>query len=316
MAWGAIAAAGLGYLATKDQADSARSGTRGAIGLQREQFDYAKQLQEALLRQQEPRRQSSQRAMRSLSSILGLGDPGPSAPVYQQQELTSLKDQLAGTDRSITSGPTTEGIENLLRAGKISPGQAAQMRLDKAERTENPEFAALQEEISALEAEMPGGEGFEDDFEGPQDITELPGFQFMKEEGLDALASSGAARGMQLSGRQMESAQRFGQGLASQFRGQLIGELQSMAGMRPSTAPVSNLGNLATGQAQAISPLLQQQGMIGAAEAAGTYGNLGALLGEIDFGQPRPAFNVGGYSGPPSTTNPVGGPMGFAPGGF
>lgn len=275
MAWGAIAGGILGMMAANRQASAMEDTTRSQIGLQREQFDYARNLQEALLQQQEPRRQSSQRAMRSLSMLMGLGDPGGSAPAVDLARLERLKGELGDTSPTI-GGATVRGQRPGEWQGQKG-GTGARI-VEASPAQPNPEFARLEEEISALEAELAGGVDAADDFEGPAEITEMPGFQFAMDQGLEALASSGSARGMQLSGRQMEDITEFGQGTAMSFRGQLMEELGAMAGLRPSTAPITNLSNLATGEAGAVSPLLGQQGMISAAKTAGQFGNLGAIL--------------------------------------
>lgn len=301
MPWAIAAGAGLGYLATREQAGAMEDATREQIGLQREQFDYARDLYEALLRQQGPRTETSQRALRSLSMMAGLGDPGSSPSIMEQLEgpratLSDLRSQLEETDKFLTTG-------GRIVTRRTGPAFQREEVFIPEETKLNPEFQRLEEEIAALESELGGGEaagGGADPFAGPRDVTEMPGYQFAVDEGLEALSASGAARGMQLSGAQMEDITEFGQGTATKFRGQLLNELRSLAGFQP-TQTVGNLAKTGVGEAQAVSPLLGQMGAIGAAETAGKYGNLGALLSQVDFGGQQPTGvdaidpSVGGF---------------------
>lgn len=290
MPWAIAAGAGLGYLATREQAGAMEDATREQIGLQREQFDYARDLYEALLRQQGPRTETSQRALRSLSMMAGLGDPGTSPSIMEQLEgpqatLSDLRSQLSETDKFLTTGGRIEKRKAPVIPGRRSTYAQTEEVFVPEETKLNPEFQRLEEEIAALESELGGGEAAAgaEPFAGPRDITEMPGYQFAVDEGLEALSASGAARGMQLSGAQMEDITEFGQGTATKFRSQLLNELRSLAGFQP-TQTVGNLAKTGVGEAQAVSPLLGQMGAIGAAETAGKYGNLGALLGQLDFG--------------------------------
>lgn len=318
--FGAIIGGAFDYLGSQKQAEEMEDAARRDRLLQREQFEYAKDLQEGLMAQREPRRESSQRAMRSLSMLLGLGDPGGTASFAQEQELEELKQQRAEEEKykttydlsdfeKVMTGPESRGGEEVFvrkdqvgettQGTKIVPGGVETYTLDQilsgVEPSDeiNPEWTRLNEEINQIESEIAQVEEGEDGFEGPRDVTEMPGYQFMRDQGLQALASSGAARGMQLSGRQLEESQRFGQGLASQYRGQLIDELGMMAGMRPSGAAANNLSSLAMQYGQQAGQNALMQGSIGAAEAGGTYGALGSAFGNTDWSKLMDMFGGG-----------------------
>ncbi len=158
------------------------------------------------------------------------------------------------------------------------------------ETEDNPEFIRLEEEIASLESELEGGAGgggtgTGGDFAGPRDVTEMPGYQFAVDQGQEALASSGAARGMQLSGNQMQDITEFGQGTAMKFRGQLIDQLAQVAGMRPSGAVAQNMAQTAVSEGQNISGLLGQMGQIGAARSAGQWGAAGSAVANMPWDQ-------------------------------
>lgn len=57
------------------------------------------------------------------------------------------------------------------------------------------------------------------------DLRETPGYQFQFEEGQRAVDSSGAARGTQLSGRQMKELTRYGDGLAQLYFNKRLDQL-------------------------------------------------------------------------------------------
>lgn len=303
MGWGAaigsIGGALIASQSASDQADAMRGATQEQIDFMREKFDYARDLQERLLQEQAPGREGSRRAIRSLSMMAGLGDPGSLDRARTESQLQDLQQQLTETDKFLTTGGrTVKQYRKVPEHGPLSRATpwstdrptTVSSAYDLEERDAfipestriNPEFQRLEEEIASLEQEL-GGEMPGDAFEGPRDVTELPGYDFAVEQGLEGLAASGAARGMQLSGNQMEDITRFGQGTAMKFRGQLIDQLAQVAGLRPSNQPYTSLSNLATGQAQATSPLIGQMGQIGAAETAGQYGALGNALANIDW---------------------------------
>lgn len=331
MPWGAvvggIASAYLANQSSSGQAGAMRDATREQIEFAREKYGDQRDLLNELLMQQEPRRRAAQRATRSLSMMAGLDDPGP-APVDfgKGQKLQSLKDKLEETDKHLTTGGGLKTQYQLQREGAGMPTGmerrdewsddpiegswrdrrvATRQEFVPEETKLNPEFERLEEEIAQLEQERQGGPGAEPgigEFEGPRDVTEMPGYEFALDQGLESLASSGAARGMQLSGNQMEDITKFGQGHATKFRGQLLDELKTLAGMRPSPQAVGAAAASPVSEAQQVSPLLGQMGQINAAETAGRYGNLGAMMGQIPWGQMfsgGTANTGGGFSSSP-----------------
>lgn len=311
MAWGAAIGAIGGALisanASDDQADVMEGATQEQIDLMREKFDYARNLQEALLAEQAPRRRAAQDATRSLAMMAGLEDPGgPGGGVGgtaagggtgsaldqfldksdEIRELEALRDKFEGTDKFITTGGSLETKQGGAQKGEIKGGE---MYFDPESTKMNPEFLRLEEEIASLEQELQGGTGAGggtgDDFTGPTDVTEMPGYQFAVEQGQEALASSGAARGMQLSGNQLQDITEFGQGTAMKFRGQLIDQLAQVAGMRPSASTAQNLATTAVSEGQNISSLLGQMGQIGAAREAGQAGAMGSAFANMPWDQ-------------------------------
>lgn len=136
-----------------------------------------------------------------------------------------------------------------------------------------------------------------------------PYFQFPYQLGVNAMNASGAARGMTLSGGQMNSLQQFGQGYASQGLGSYMGMLDQLAALGQGSAV--SLGNTGVG---AGSNVLGAATGIGNAQASGTMGQANAwsngingVLGVLGNGQPgnagilsQPAFQnlfTGGGTG-------------------
>lgn len=94
-----------------------------------------------------------------------------------------------------------------------------------------------------------------------------PGYDFQFSEGMRALDNSASARGMVQSGAAMKAAERFGQGLAAQSRGEELNRLQALAGV----------GQTATAQGV-------QAGQGVANAQAGLTANLGTALSGL-YGQ-------------------------------
>lgn len=140
-----------------------------------------------------------------------------------------------------------------------------------------------------------------------QQFTQTPYFQFPYKLGVDAMNASGAARGMTLSGGQMNALQQFGQGYASQGLGSYMGMLDHLAQIGQGSAV--SLGNTGVG---AGSNVLGASTGIGNAQASGAMGQANAwsngingVLQGLGTGQPgnagllsQPAFqNLFGGSG-------------------
>ncbi len=96
-----------------------------------------------------------------------------------------------------------------------------------------------------------------------------PGYDFQFNEGIRAVDNSAAARGMLMSGAQAKAAQRFGQGLAAQGRGEELNRLQALAGVgQTATAQGVQAGQgyanagagLTAGLGQSLSGIFGQQG--------------------------------------------------------
>jgi hypothetical protein len=131
-----------------------------------------------------------------------------------------------------------------------------------------------------------------------------PAYDFQFSEGMRALDNSASARGMVQSGATMKAAQRFGQGLAAQGRGEELNRLQALAGVGQ-TATTQGVGlgqnyaqaaggltaglgqNLAQGQTALGSALGGIYGQAGNA-AAGIYGQQGLAAANGVTGAAQP----------------------------
>jgi len=95
-----------------------------------------------------------------------------------------------------------------------------------------------------------------------------PGYQFALEEGINSRERGAAARGGLLSGAQQKALTQYGQGLATQDYQQWLNNLYGGLGQFGYPA-ATGTANLYTGEAAALSPLMQG---VGQAKAAGIYG--------------------------------------------
>lgn len=80
------------------------------------------------------------------------------------------------------------------------------------------------------------------------DLRETPGYQFQFEEGQRAVDSSGAARGTQLSGRQMKELTRYGDGLAQLYFNKRLDQLLPMIDAGFGASQYQGNAALSTGQ--------------------------------------------------------------------
>ncbi len=108
-------------------------------------------------------------------------------------------------------------------------------------------------------------------------FTQTPYYTFPLQQGIASMDASGAARGLELSGGQMNSLQAYGQNYASGFMGNYISALSSLAGMGQNAA--GTLMGQANTAAQTGAGIQQN---IGNAGAAGTMGGANALTGAIN----------------------------------
>lgn len=104
----------------------------------------------------------------------------------------------------------------------------------------------------------------------PTAMYQDPTYQAMLQQGTRAVEGSAAARGTQLSGKTFAGLQDLAMSTASQYRGQIMGELANLA----------NIGSTAVGQAYGVGG--QQMGQTAA--AYGNLANLAQQTGQIQAG--------------------------------
>lgn len=123
-------------------------------------------------------------------------------------------------------------------------------------------------------------------------VTNMPGFQFAQQQGLQAIQNSASASGQLGSGNLLESLTNYGQGLSQQYFQQYLNNLSGEAGLGANVAGQSasqaqTLGNATAG-------LIANQGTTDANSilSAGSAGSQGLLSAN----QTATAYNVGGGS--------------------
>ena len=116
-------------------------------------------------------------------------------------------------------------------------------------------------------------------------FTNSPDYQFAFDQGLNALDRSAASRGRLFSGAQMQGAQRFGQGLASQQYGNYANRLASLAGIGQSAT--NQLGQYGQNYAGQVG----QNNALAANAQASSYMNtanaIGGGINDLAYGYGR-----------------------------
>jgi hypothetical protein len=117
------------------------------------------------------------------------------------------------------------GFGNLAMAGidaygSYQSGKQSAEDYRKAFETANP-FAAHRGKYAARLNKL---------YSDPSSVEDIPGYKFQMEQGTKAIGRSAAARGGRLGGGVMQELQKYGQGLASQYRQQEIQNLSMLSG--------------------------------------------------------------------------------------
>lgn len=129
-----------------------------------------------------------------------------------------------------------------------------------------------------------------------------PGYQFRREQGLDAMQNSAAARGTLSSGNTLKALQSYGDGLASQEFDSYANRLASLAGVGQTAT--QNVGALGANAARGSGAALQNAGAARASGYAGQANAWGSGLNQL--GQLGGYMNWGGgrnMQGQPTALN-------------
>lgn len=106
----------------------------------------------------------------------------------------------------------------------------------------------------------PGGNGTPNASAALSQLTQMPGYQFGLDQGVQALDRSAASKGLVLSGAQLKDAQTFGQGYAQQQAWQpYVSELNSISGLGENAAAGVGSAGTTAGQGIANSQLAAGQ---------------------------------------------------------
>lgn len=103
-------------------------------------------------------------------------------------------------------------------------------------------------------------------------LSNLPGYQFQQQQGNQAVQRNLAASGLLQSGAAGKALQQYGQGVASQYAGQYVNGLQSLAGLGQTS--VANTGAVGANTANQIG---SNQIYAGNAQASGYAGQANAV---------------------------------------
>lgn len=257
---GGVAQAG----AAGKAADAQSAAAERELQLQREIYEETSQ-------NFDPYRQGGGLGFQAYLSEMGLADRpmiGGTAP-----QVVSFTEQIPGQPLADGQRPGIfDQLSNVRNTGSLAgmpPGMgpgSSRTRFRVGEQIFDDEAQAQ----AYARANTTGGR----EFGGYQ---ETPGTQFVRSRGLDAINSSGAARGNYLSGSNVAGAVEFNQGLSDQGYNAYLNRLQGIGQQGQAAA-----GNqAAAGQAYAAGAGNALSG-IGNAQAAGAIGQGNAFSGMID----------------------------------
>lgn len=108
----------------------------------------------------------------------------------------------------------------------------------------------------------------------PSSVTKLPGYQFQFDQGAQAVARSGAAKGFLDSGNMATALTQYGQGFAQNFYLSQANLLASLAGITAPSSPSQLSGAATTAQrssADQLNNMLEQLGVLGALGKGGFF---------------------------------------------
>jgi hypothetical protein len=133
----------------------------------------------------------------------------------------------------------------------------------------------------------------------PSQVTTLPGYQFMFDQGQQAVQRSSAAGGFLNSGNEGAALVQYGQGFATNALNQQEQLLASLSGLQASSSGAQNTaaatGAVNSSNAQ-LNQLLSQLGL-----AAGTFGKAGGAGASAGTPAGTGFYQPGSVSGDPST---------------
>lgn len=127
------------------------------------------------------------------------------------------------------------------------------------------------EGLNALSYEL----GLKDKPQGYGGFKETPGYQFQVSEGLNALDSSAAARGMSQSGAAMKGAVRFGQSMAANEYGTYLNRLGALSGTGQTATNAISAAGTASAQQQGNALIAAGQGKASGYQAVSQGVNYG-----------------------------------------
>jgi hypothetical protein len=143
-------------------------------------------------------------------------------------------------------------------------------------------------------------------------LSSLPGYQFVREQGLMATQNAYAAKGLGSSGAALKGAAEYSTGLANSTYQQQLGNFFNLANVGQNAA--GTLGQIGMGSQAAVNQLTTggaaatAAGTVGAANAA--IGGLGTVAGAFDNSAMMLALNKAGLFG----ATPTSGQSAFSPG--
>ena len=247
------------------QGSAAKKAAAAQTDAANRQIDYQKEIYADQTKRFSPYLDSGTNALAAYNYEMGLGGLptfGGSAP-----QIETIAGTPAGIGRpGAPSGGGDHGWNRGILGGNGHQGAGAGGTPTRY-RVNGQMFNTMEEAQAYANANRTGGTAY-------GGFKATPGYDFRKQQGIDAIDASAAARGGLMSGKTLQDLTTFGDGIASQEYGNYMQRLGGMTDMGMSAA-----GMQATAGNNAAAGVSNALGNIGNAQAAGAIGQGNALAG-------------------------------------
>lgn len=288
---GAIA----GIIGGITQGNAAEDAARAQARAGQQQLDFQREIYADQTRNFAPFLGSGQNALAAYNFEMGLGD----RPSFGGSPLTveSFFDNGATSSTQGGGGFTTPDILNGIITGNMSRPRDGRTTTQgqgvERFRVGGQVFNSREEAEAYARENASGGTAY-------RGFQATPGYQFRRQQGIDAIDASAAARGGLMSGRTLQDLTTFGDGIASQEYGNYMQRLAGLTDMGMGAAGMQATAgnNAAAGVGNALANIgnAQAAGAVGRGNAmAGMFNNLAGSFGYMR--QPSGQQGGGGFGG-------------------
>jgi hypothetical protein len=255
----------FGGLGAHEQAKAADRSAQASTQATQQTIDYLRQSRDLARSDQEPWRQMGQQALGRLGQLYGFGSPAGATPVSAP----------ANSNASGSGGGLFGNLISQL-GSTLSPQQLQQLHqqypnLQLPSTPNTPQTVPAQPPLSQSQQTMNW-------------LAMDPGYQFRLNEGMNALNTGFASRGMLHSGAAAKSALQYGQNYASNEFGNAYNRLSALAGVGQTANAQNQLAgqNFANGAGNALMQNAQNLGSSYTQKGNAWSGFYGGLSGSLN----------------------------------